>query len=55
LTTGNDAKDALDRIIIPQDALDRIAPTANARSSIIVSDQPPSRERSETSSFFAAE
>jgi hypothetical protein len=29
---------------IPQDVLDRIAPTALPRSSIIVSDEPPSRE-----------
>jgi hypothetical protein len=28
LTTRNDAKDALDRITIPQDVLGRIAPTA---------------------------
>ena len=37
---GDDAKDALDRITIPQDLLDRIAPTASPRSSIIVSDEP---------------
>jgi hypothetical protein len=55
LTTGNDAKDALDRITIPQNALDRIAPTANARSSIIVSDEPPSRKRSGDVVVFAAE
>ena len=48
----DDAKDALDRITIPQDVLDRIAPTALPRSSIIVSDEPLSRERSETSSFL---
>ena len=37
---GDDAKDALDRITIPQDVLDRIAPTALPRSSIVVSDEP---------------
>src|SRR5437868_11265403 len=36
---GDDAKDALDRITIPQDVLDRVAPTALPRSSIIVSDE----------------
>ncbi|MGA7596406.1 MAG: L,D-transpeptidase, partial [Pseudolabrys sp.] len=40
----DDAKDALDRITIPQDVLHRIAPTALPRSSIIVSDEPLSRE-----------
>jgi chemotaxis protein histidine kinase CheA len=33
------AKDALDRITIPQEVLDRIAPTAQARSSIVISDE----------------
>jgi len=37
---GDDAKDALDRIDIPQDVLDRIAPTALPRSSLIISDEP---------------
>src|SRR5258706_379675 len=44
IDTGDDAKAALDRITIPQDVLDRIAPTALPRSSIIVSDEPLSRE-----------
>jgi hypothetical protein len=34
------AKDALDRITIPQDVIDRIGPTAMARSSIVISDEP---------------
>jgi hypothetical protein len=34
------AKDALDRITIPQDVIDRVGPTALARSSIIISDEP---------------
>src|SRR3981081_582055 len=40
IDNGDDAKNALDRITIPQDVLDRIAPTALPRSSIIVSDEP---------------
>ena len=44
IDNGDDAKDALDRITIPQDVRDRIAPTALPRSSIIVSDEPLSRE-----------
>jgi hypothetical protein len=38
------AKAALDRITIPQDVLDRIAPTALPRSSLIISDEPLNRE-----------
>jgi hypothetical protein len=41
---GDDAGSALDRITIPQDVLDRIAPTAFPRSSIIISDEPLNRE-----------
>src|SRR5436305_8696005 len=37
IDNGDDAKEAIDRITIPQDVLDRIAPTALPRSSIIVS------------------
>ena len=44
IDNGDDAKDALDRISIPKEVLDRIAPTALPRSSIIVSDEPLSRE-----------
>ena len=44
IDSGDDAKDALDRITIPQDILDRIAPTALPRSSIIISDEPLSRQ-----------
>ena len=50
---GDDAKDALDRIAIPQDVLDRIAPTALPRSSIIVSDEPLSRETNYRTEFVA--
>ncbi len=38
------AKSALDRIVIPQDVLDRIAGMASPRSSLIVSDEELSRE-----------
>jgi L,D-transpeptidase catalytic domain len=50
---GDDAKNALDRITIPQDVLDRIAPTALPRSSIIVSDEPLSRETNYRTEFVA--
>jgi hypothetical protein len=50
---GDDAKDALDRITIPQDVLDRIAPTAMPRSSIIISDEPLSRETNYRTEFVA--
>ncbi len=50
---GDDAKDALDRITIPQDLLDRIAPTAVPRSSIIISDEPLSRETNYRTEFVA--
>jgi hypothetical protein len=50
---GNDPKDALDRITIPQDVLDRIAPTALPRSSIVISDEPLSRETNYRTEFVA--
>ena len=50
---GDNAKDALDRITIPQDLLDRIAPNALPRSSIIVSDEPLSRETNYRTEFVA--
>jgi hypothetical protein len=50
---GDDAKDALDRITIPQDLLDRIAPTAVPRSSIVISDEPLSRETNYRTEFVA--
>ena len=53
IDNGDDAKDALDRITIPQDALDRIAPTAVPRSSIIVSDEPLSGETNYRTEFIA--
>jgi len=53
IDNGDDAKDALDRITIPQDVLDRIAPTALPRSSITVSDEPLSRETNYRTEFVA--
>ena len=53
IDNGDDARDALDRISIPQDVLDRIAPTALPRSSIIVSDEPLSRETNYRTEFVA--
>jgi hypothetical protein len=50
---GDDAKDALDRITIPLDVLGRIAPTALPRSSIIISDEPLSRETNYRTEFVA--
>jgi hypothetical protein len=48
---GDDAKAALDRVTIPQDVLDRIAPTAVPRSSLIISDEPPNREQNYRTEF----
>jgi L,D-transpeptidase-like protein len=53
IDNGDDAKHALDRINIPQDVIDRIAPTALPRSSIVVSDEPLSRETNYRTEFVA--
>ena len=53
IDNGDAAKAALDRITIPQDVLDRIAPTAMPRSSIIISDEPLSRETNYRTEFVA--
>jgi L,D-transpeptidase catalytic domain len=53
IDNGDDPKDALDRITIPQEVLDRIAPTALPRSSIIVSDEPLSGETNYRTEFIA--
>jgi hypothetical protein len=50
---GDDVNDALDRITILQNVLDRIAPTALPRSSIIVSDEPLSSETNYRTEFIA--
>ncbi|MGN6573431.1 MAG: L,D-transpeptidase [Pseudolabrys sp.] len=53
INSGDDAKDALDRITIPQEVLDRIAPTASPRSSIVISDEPLSAETNYRTEFVA--
>jgi hypothetical protein len=50
---ADDAKDALDRVTIPQDVLDRIGPTALPRSSIVISDEPLSAETNYRTEFVA--
>ena len=50
---GDNAKSALDRVTIPKEVLDRIAPTALPRSSIIVSDEPLSEETNYRTEFVA--
>jgi hypothetical protein len=50
---ADDAKGALDRITIPQDVLDRIAPTTLPRSSIVISDEPLSAETNYRTEFVA--
>ena len=51
---GDVAKAALDRITVPQDVLDRIAPTALPRSSLIISDEPLHRETNYRTEFVVA-
>ena len=51
IDSGENAKDALDRVTIPQDVLDRIAPTALPRSSIVISDEPLNRETNYRTEF----
>src|SRR6516225_8252812 len=51
IDNGDDAKNALDRITLPQEILDRIAPTAAPRSSIIISDEPMSSETNYRTEF----
>src|SRR5438034_6366396 len=53
IDNGDNAKAALDRITIPQEVLDRIAPTALPRSSIVISDEPLSRETNYRTEFVA--
>src|SRR4030095_11458364 len=51
---GANARAALDRISIPQDALDRIAPTALPRSSLIRADETLKRETHAAAEFIVA-
>jgi chemotaxis protein histidine kinase CheA len=53
IDSGDNARNALDRISIPQDVLGRIAPSALPRSSIIISDEPLSRETNYRTEFVA--
>jgi hypothetical protein len=53
LDEQTDARSALDRIVIPQDVLDRIAPTASPRSSLIISDEALSGETGKGTEFVA--
>lgn len=53
IDAGDDAKNALDRISIPTEVLDQIGPTALPRSSIIVSDEPLSKETNYRTEFVA--
>jgi hypothetical protein len=53
IDSGDDAKDALDRVTIPEGVLDRIAPTALPRSSIVISDEPLSKETNYRTEFVA--
>ena len=48
---GDEAKSAFDRITIPQEVLDRIGPTALPRSSIVISDEPLSKETNYRTEF----
>jgi lipoprotein-anchoring transpeptidase ErfK/SrfK len=54
IDSGDNAQAALDRISIPQDVLDRIAPTALPRSSLIISDEPLNRETNYHTEFVVA-
>ncbi len=53
IDNADDAKSALDRITIPQEVLDRLAPTALPRSSIVISDEPLSKETNYRTEFVA--
>ncbi|AMN43160.1 L,D-transpeptidase [Rhodoplanes sp. Z2-YC6860] len=50
---GDEAKNALDRVTIPKEVLDRIGPTALPRSSIVISDEPLSSETNYRTEFVA--
>ena len=53
IDNADNAKAALDRITIPQEVLERIAPTALPRTSIVISDEPLSRETNYRTEFVA--
>jgi chemotaxis protein histidine kinase CheA len=52
IDSGDSAKDALDRITIPQDVLAKIGPTVSPRSSLIISDEPLNRETNYRTEFI---
>src|SRR5262249_22023926 len=54
IDSGAVAKAALDRITVPQDVLDRIAPTVLPRSSLIISDEPLHGETNYRTAFVSA-
>jgi hypothetical protein len=54
IDSGDSAQAALDRINIPPDVLDRVAPTASPRSSLIISDEPLHRETNYRTEFVVA-
>ena len=54
IDSADDAKNAFDRIAIPQDVLDRIGQTALPRSSFIISDEPPHSETNYRTEFVVA-
>ena len=51
IENGDGAKEALDRVTIPQEVIDRIGPTALPRSSIVISDEPLSKETNYRTEF----
>src|SRR5712672_3868507 len=53
IDNADDARAALDRITMPQEVLDRIAPTALPRTSIVISDEPLSQETNYRTEFVA--
>jgi hypothetical protein len=53
IDNADNAKAALDRITIPQEVIERIAPTASPRSSIVISDEPLSAETNYRTEFVA--
>lgn len=53
IENGDEARNALDRVTIPQDVWDRIGPTALPRSSIVISDEPLSSETNYRTEFVA--
>jgi hypothetical protein len=53
IDSGDDAKNALDRVTIPRELLDRIAPSALPRASIVISDEPLSEETNYRTEFVA--